>query len=121
MAEPTFSEVWGTGAAKLASGATTSEAGLFIPSSFFTTGTNPIADFATATPEGLLIKMLTHQLSNLTETNRFGDPANRQISVVATGTDIVEDDASGLDFLRYSYAILAYEITTLPAIDPNNF
>lgn len=121
MAEPALSEVWGTGTVKLASGAAAPSEGLFIPASFFEAAPSAITDFTLATAEALYVKLLQHQLTNLTETLRSADPTNRNLALVYTGFDTIEDDLLGTAFGRYSYAVLAYEPTTIPAIDPNNF
>lgn len=65
--EPTFVQIFGTGTTRLASGATTSGAGLFIPDSALTTAglTTP----ATATAEGHLVAIVKAAKSHLNQTN----------------------------------------------------
>ncbi|MBE8990639.1 hypothetical protein [Nostoc sp. LEGE 12450] len=67
MAEPTFVQVFGTGAVRLASGATTSSAGLFIPDSALTAAglTTP----STATAEGHLTAVFLGAKAYLSQAN----------------------------------------------------
>lgn len=81
MAEPTFVQVFGTGATRLASGATTASAGLFIPDSALTGA--GLATPSTATAEGHLVAIAVNAKSYLTQTNF--DANTDQSLVVADG------------------------------------
>ncbi|WP_335017636.1 hypothetical protein [Nostoc sp.] len=67
MSEPSFIQVFGTGAIRLASGGTALSAGLFIPDSALTTAglTTP----TTATAEGHLVAIVKNAESYLTQAN----------------------------------------------------
>ncbi|MBE9202111.1 MULTISPECIES: hypothetical protein [unclassified Nodularia (in: cyanobacteria)] len=67
MAEKTVAETFGAGAARLASGVTTSESGLFIPDSALVT--SGLATPATATAEGHLAAILVGAQSALTQSS----------------------------------------------------
>lgn len=121
MSEPTLATVFGTGAQKLASGATTPEDGLFIPASVFTSAPSPISDFSAANAEALYVSLLTYQTTTLPESQRILDIVNRQVAVEYTGYDIIEDDSSLNNFGRYSFAILLYESVTIPSINADNY
>lgn len=121
MSEPTLSDVFGAGAQKLASGATTPGEGLFIPASFFTSAPSPVSNFAAANPEALFVSLLTHQTNNLTEAQRVLDTTNRQVAVEYSAYDIIEDAATGNDFGRYAFAVLLYESVTIPSINADNY
>lgn len=121
MSEPTLADVFGTGAQKLVSGATTTEAGLFIPASVFTSAPSPVADFSTANPEALYVSLLTYQTNNLTEAQRVLDSTNRQVAIEYSGYDIIEDTASLNNFGRYAFAVLLYDQVTIPSIDADSF
>jgi hypothetical protein len=78
MAEPTIAEIFGTGATRLASGATTPSAGLFIPDSALTSAglTTP----STATAEGHFAAIAKNASTNLTETN-FGTNLDQSVYI----------------------------------------
>ncbi|MEH2136849.1 hypothetical protein [Nostoc sp.] len=67
MSEPTIVQVFGSNATRLASGATTSTSGLFIPDSALMTAglTTP----STASAEGHLVAVIKNAESYLTQTN----------------------------------------------------
>ncbi|MEH2318999.1 hypothetical protein [Nostoc sp.] len=67
MAEPTLIQIFGTGSTRLASGATTASAGLFIPDSALITA--GLATPTTATAEGHLVAIVMNAESYLTQTN----------------------------------------------------
>ncbi|MEH2077024.1 MAG: hypothetical protein V7K57_21930 [Nostoc sp.] len=67
MAEPTITQIFGTGATRLTNGATTSTSGLFIPDAALQAAglTTP----STATAEGHLVAIVKNAESYLTQTN----------------------------------------------------
>ncbi|MEI1375984.1 hypothetical protein PQG02_06940 [Nostoc sp. UHCC 0926] len=67
MSEPTLAQVLGTGTTRLASGASTPSAGLFIPDSALIAA--GLATPTTATAEGHLVAILKNAESYLTQTN----------------------------------------------------
>ncbi len=67
MAEPTFAQIFGTGATRLANGATTPSAGLFIPDSALVTGTLDTPSSGTA--EGHFAAIAINAQTYLTQTN----------------------------------------------------
>ncbi|MEH2193412.1 MAG: hypothetical protein V7K98_12345 [Nostoc sp.] len=67
MSEPSLVQVFGTGATRLANGATTSTSGLFIPDSALTAA--GLATPSTATAEGHLVAIVKNAESYLTQTN----------------------------------------------------
>ncbi len=80
MAEPTLTEIFGTGTEKIASGATASSAGLFIPDSVLVAAglTSP----TNATAEAHLVALLKTLKGNLTEASYDAD-TDRSIYVEA--------------------------------------
>ena len=81
MTEPTLVQIFGTGATRLASGATTSSAGLFIPDSALQTA--GLATPSTATAEGHFVAVLLGAKPYLSQTNF--DANTDQSVVVADG------------------------------------
>ena len=96
MAEPNLEEVFGTGAQKVASGATVAESGLFIPDSgFVAVGlTSP----TTATAEAHLVALLKILQGHLTEASYEAD-TDRSIYIEA-GTSSFSNRGESLDQYR---------------------
>lgn len=118
MAEPTFVQVFGTGATRLASGATTASTGLFIPDSALITA--GLADPTTATAEGHLVAIAVNAKSYLTQTN-FDANIDQSI-IVADGfssftTRGTDNTAYRQDQLTLSLA----KIDTGSTIDPDSY
>ncbi|MEH2128307.1 hypothetical protein [Nostoc sp.] len=118
MAEPTIVQIFGTGATRLASGAATPSAGLFIPDSALQTA--GLATPSTATAEGHLVAIAVNAKSYLTQTNF---DANIDQSLIVTdgfssfttrGTD---NTAYRQDQLTLSLA----KVDTSSTIDPDNY
>lgn len=118
MAEPSITEVFGTGVTRLANGATTSSAGLFIPDSALQSG--GLATPSSATAEGHLIAILLNAKTNLSQTNF--DANTDQSVVVASGfssftTRGTNNDSYRLDQLTVSMA----KLDTASTIDPDDY
>ncbi|MEH2369933.1 hypothetical protein [Nostoc sp.] len=79
--EPTFAQILGTGTTRLASGATTSTSGLFIPDSVLVAA--GLSTPSTATAEGHLVAIVKAARSYLTQVNF--DANIDQSLVVANG------------------------------------
>jgi len=71
MSESTLSEVFGTGTTRLASGATTTSAGIFIPDSVLIA--QGLTTPSTATAEAQLVAVIKSTMVNLTSTNFDSD------------------------------------------------
>lgn len=118
MAEPTIVQIFGTGATRLANGATTSSAGLFIPDSALTAA--GLATPSTATAEGHLVAIAINAKSYLTQANFDGNIDQSIIiadgfsSFTTRGTD---NTAYRQDQLTLSLA----KIDTGASIDPDNY
>ena len=101
MAEPTLTEVFGTGATQTSTGLTVTKA----PMSEFgltATGTN--------TAESLLGGIVAVAAKNLSEANRANDRVNRNLTISPAGFDVVEDPAgSGQYFRRDIYTVILYK------------
>ena len=104
MAKPTISEIFGTGAARLASGASAPSAGLFIPDSALIAAglTTP----STATAEGHLTAIILKAETVLTQT-AFGTNTDQSIyitngfsSFTTRGTTANRIDQKTLNFSK---------------------
>ncbi len=118
MAKPTLVQVFGTGATRLASGATAPSAGLFIPDTALQTA--GLATPTTATAEGHLVAIAVNAKSYLTQANF--DTNTDQSLVVADGfssftTRGTDNTAYRQDQLTLSLA----KIDTGSTIDPDNY
>ncbi|MFH7243556.1 MAG: hypothetical protein ACHWZW_11970 [Spirulina sp.] len=108
MAEYTLSEVFGANATQTATD-------LVIKKADFPGLTADAAN----TGESLLVALLLHWLTTLTETARIADEANRQIAVTSAGVDIYQGPTR--DYLRHSVAVILYNPWTIPTIDPDDY
>jgi hypothetical protein len=118
MSEKTIVEIFGTGAARLASGATTSSAGLFIPDSALVAA--GLATPSTATAEGHLAAIVLTAKSTLTQST-FGTDTDQSIyissgfsSFTTRGTN---NDAYRVDQLTFNLAKLDSGAT----LNPGNY
>ena len=114
--EPTFAQIFGTGTTRLASGATTSGAGLFIPDSALTAAglTAP----STATAEGHLVAIAVNAKSYLTQTN-FDANVNQSLIV---GDGYPGFTTRGTDQYRLDQLTLSLaKIDTGSTINPGDY
>ncbi|MEH2307004.1 hypothetical protein [Nostoc sp.] len=118
MADPTFVQVFGTGATRLANGATTSSAGLFIPDSALTAA--GLATPSTATAEGHLVAIAINAKSYLSQTNF--DANIDQSLVISEGFSSFTN--RGTDNTRYrtdQLTLSLAKVDTAATIDPDNY
>ena len=118
MAEPTIVQIFGTGATRLASGATTPSSGLFIPDSALQAA--GLATPTTATAEGHLVAIAVNAKSYLTQTNFDGNID--QSLIVANGFSSFT--TRGTDNTAYRQDQLTLNLAKIDAgstIDPGNY
>ncbi|MFN6565450.1 MAG: hypothetical protein RMY28_037395 [Nostoc sp. ChiSLP01] len=118
MAEPTIVEIFGTGATRLNSGATTSSSGLFIPESALQAA--GLSTPSTATAEGLFTAITKNAQSYLTQTN-FDANTDQSIylssgfsSFTTRGTN---NDSYRVDQITINLA----KLDTSATINPDNY
>ncbi|MEH2070287.1 MAG: hypothetical protein V7K47_19375, partial [Nostoc sp.] len=116
MAEPTITEIFGTGATRLASGAATPSAGLFIPDSAFVTA--GLATPTTASAEGHFAAIALNAQSYLTQTN-FDANTDQSIYIAKGFSSFTTrgNDDYRVDQLTISLA----KIDSTATIDPDNY
>jgi hypothetical protein len=118
MTVKTVEQVFGTGAQRLASGATTPSAGLFIPDSALISA--GLATPSTATAERHLVAVIINAKSALTQTGFDADTDQKVYvstgfaSFVNRGTN---NDSYRLDQLTFNLA----QLDQLSTIDPDNY
>lgn len=119
MAEPTITQVFGTGTTRLASGAAAPSAGLFIPDSVFTAAglTSP----ATSTAEGHLVSILIQATNYLTQTNF--DVNINQSCYISSGFTSFQARGTNNDNYRIDqpYVINLARLDDGATINPNNY
>ena len=118
MPEKTIAQIFGTGASRLASGATTSSSGLFIPDSALILA--GLATPSTATAEGHLAAIVLQAQTVLTQT-AFGTDTDQSIyvssgfsSFTTRGTD---NQSYRVDQLTFNLA----KIDSGSTLDPDNY
>jgi hypothetical protein len=119
MAEPTITQIFGTGATRLANGAAAPSAGLFIPDSVLVaTGlTTP----NTATAEGHLVSILIKAKEYLSQTN-FDSNVDQSI-YIANGFTSFQTRGTNNDNYRIDqpFVINLARLDDGTVIDPNNY
>ncbi|MBN3926113.1 hypothetical protein [Nostoc sp. NMS4] len=116
MAEPTIVQIFGTGATRLASGATTATTGLFIPDSALTAA--GLATPSTATAEGHFVALLLAAKAYLTQSNF--DANTDQSLLLADGFSSFT--TRGTDNYRQDQITVSLsKIDTSSTIDPDNY
>ncbi|WGV23697.1 hypothetical protein [Halotia branconii] len=116
MAEPTIAQIFGTGATRLASGAATPSAGLFIPDTALQTA--GLATPSTATAEGHFVAINMGAKTYLTQTNF--DTNTDQSLLMADGYASFIDRGSTkyrVDQITLSLA----KVDDNATIDPDNY
>ncbi|WP_414551471.1 hypothetical protein [Anabaena sp. CCY 0017] len=117
MAEPTVVQVFGTGAARLASGATTPEAGLFIPDTALTAA--GLDSPPTATAEGHLVAINLGAQSYLTQAN-FDSNIDQSI-VVEKGFSSFVTRTDGEQYRTDQLTLTKAKIDNGGVINPNDY
>lgn len=118
MAEPTFVQVFGTGTTRLANGATTSTAGLFIPDSALQTA--GLSTPSTATAEGHLAAIVINAESYLTDAN-FTANIDQSI-VVADGFSSFTTRGTGNTAYRQDQKTISFaKADTSTSINPGDY
>lgn len=69
--------------------------------------------------ESLVVALFLLWQSQLTDTNRLLDEANRQIAISDAGVDIYQGATD--QYLRRTLALSLYNQFTVPVLDPDNF
>lgn len=110
MAEPTLTDIFGTGATQDLSTITIQKSALAAK------GLTPSAN---NNAESLLVALLLIMKDALTETARATDIDNRQVTIFYQGQDLINQAAK--DFRRDSFSIMLYKQTALAAIDPSDY
>lgn len=111
MAEPTLSDIFGV--ASIQDAATLS----LQKADFASTG---LTAAAANSAESLLVALILRSALLLTEENRLLDLPNRNVAVVYSGQDLI-NQGGGNVFLRDTYQISLYRVTTIEAVDPDNY
>jgi hypothetical protein len=118
MAEPTIVQIFGTGATRLASGATAPSAGLFIPDSALVTA--GLATPSTASAEGHFVAITLNAKTYLTQTNF--DANTDQSIYLASGfssftTRGTNNDSYRVDQININLA----KLDTSSTVDPDSY
>lgn len=116
MSEPTLVQILGTGTTRLASGATTSTSGLFIPDSVLTSA--GLATPSTATAEGHLVALLLAAKSYLTQTNF--DANTDQSILIADGFSSFTTRGT-TNYRQDQITVSLSKVDTSATIDPDNY
>lgn len=119
MAEPTITQIFGTGATRLANGAAAPSAGLFVPDSVLIAA--GLSTPATATAEGHLVALLVRVASYLTQTN-FDSDTDQSI-YVGTGFTSFQTRGANNDNYRVDQPFV-FNLARLDdgqAVNPNNY
>ncbi|WP_334876652.1 hypothetical protein [Nostoc sp.] len=118
MAEPTFVQVFGAGATRLASGATTPSAGLFIADSALTGA--GLATPSTATAEGHLVAIVVNAKSSLIQTS-FEANIDQSLIVADGFSSFTTRGADNTAYRQDQLTLSLAKIDTSSTIDPNNY
>jgi hypothetical protein len=110
MAEPTLTEVFG-------SGASVDGSSLVIPASFFAAQGLTISNATHA--ESLVIAMVLAWQNTLTETARAPDLVNRNVTTTYAGQDTISQ--AGSQYRRDVWSIVGYKTTTLITVNPGDY
>jgi phosphate-selective porin len=118
MAEPTIAQIFGTGATRLASGATAPSAGLFIPDTALQAA--GLATPTTATAEGHLAAVVIKAESHLTQAN-FDANIDQSIYISKGYSSFVTRGTNNDDYRVNQLTINLATIDTNNTIDPDNY
>ena len=111
MPEPLLTEVFGSGATQTATQL------VLLKSDMVARG---LTAAAVNTSESMLVYLILQSAAFLTETTRLTDLAARNVSVAYSGQDLI-DQGGGNVFLRDTYQVSLYKLTTVQPIDPDNY
>ncbi|MEH1838128.1 MAG: hypothetical protein V7L20_05070 [Nostoc sp.] len=118
MAEPTLNQVFGTGATRLASGASTPSSGIFIPDSALISAglTTP----TTATAEGHLVAIVKNAESYLTQAN-FDANIDQSLIVVDGYSSFTTRGTNNTAYRQDQKTISLAKIDVGSTIDPDDY
>ncbi|MBN3957502.1 hypothetical protein [Nostoc sp. NMS8] len=116
MTEPTLVQILGAGTTRLASGATTSTSGLFIPDSALTSA--GLATPSAATAEGHLVALLLAAKSYLTQTNF---DANTDQSILISDGFSSFTTRGTANYRQDQITVSLAKVDTSSTIDPDNY
>ncbi|GAX37883.1 hypothetical protein [Nodularia sp. NIES-3585] len=118
MAEPTVEQVFGAGATRLASGATTPGAGLFIPDSALTAAglDNP----STATAEGHLASILLTAKTALSQSN-FDSNIDQSIVIEDGFANILQRGENLTEYRNDPLTVNLWKPSTGNSRNPNDY
>ncbi|OUL33126.1 hypothetical protein BV372_17420 [Nostoc sp. T09] len=118
MAEPTLEQIFGTGTTRLASGATTPSAGLFIPDSALTSA--GLATPTTATPEGHFVAIAKNAQTNLTQTN-FDSNTDQSVYISSGFSSFVTRGTNNDPYRVDQVTVNLAKADTSATIDPDDY
>lgn len=118
MSEPTITQVFGTGATRLSSGATTASSGLFIPDSALISAglTTPTA----ATAEGHLTAIVINAETYLSQTN-FDANIDQSIIVADGFSSFTTRGTDNTAYRQDQKTISLAKIDTATVINPSDY
>ncbi|MEH2210825.1 hypothetical protein [Nostoc sp.] len=118
MSEPNFVQIFGTGATRLASGATTPSAGLFIPDSALQTA--GLATPNSASAEGHFAAINLNAQSYLTQTN-FDANADQSLYLASGFSSFTTRGTNNDSYRVDQITINLAKLDTSATIDPDNY
>ncbi len=118
MPEKTIAQIFGTGASRLASGATTSSGGLFIPDSALTSA--GLATPSTATAEGHLVAIVLQARTVLTQTT-FDTDIDQSIYVSSGFKSFTTRGTNNDDYRVDQLTLNLTKIDSGSILDPDNY
>lgn len=118
MAEPTLLQIFGTGATRLASGATTPSAGLFIPDSVLQTA--GLANPSTATAEGHLVAIAVNAKSYLTQAN-FDANIDQSLILTDGYSSFTTRGTNNTAYRQDQMTLSLAKVDNTSTIDPDNY
>ncbi|MDZ8095941.1 MAG: hypothetical protein RMZ42_28980 [Nostoc sp. DedQUE05] len=118
MAEPTLVQIFGAGTTRLASGATTPSAGLFIPDSALQTA--GLSTPSTATAEGHLVAIAVNAKSYLTQPN-FDANIDQSLIVTDGFSSFTTRGTNNTPYRQDQLTLSLAKIDTNSTIDPDNY
>lgn len=118
MTKPTLVQVLGTGTTRLASGATTSSAGLFIPDSALTIA--GLATPTTASAEAHLVAIVVAAKSYLSQTN-FDANIDQSLIVADGFSSFTTRGADNTAYRQDQLTLSLAKIDTASTIDPDDY
>jgi len=111
MAEPLLTEIFGANATQTATTLTITKADFVV---------NSLTPLAANTAESLLVAILLKCRIALTEEARLTNLPLRNVTAVYSGQDLIDQGGTNI-FLRDTLQVSMYRLTTISAIDPDNY